>query len=150
MLLKKYNQKLPNKPKINDLTNNWDIFDVPTNFLDLVGCIIPDKEEVSTAPNDRSFIIRTTENSALHLKPYYSKGEEAKTNVSSNKIIPDTQGLVRPENSVATSSKDRETTITLKNNTKLRMVHIGHSMDPTIKISDPCKDSLYTWVKSLH
>ena len=35
--------------------------------------------------------------------------------------------------------KDRQTIIALKNNTKLRMVYIGHSMDPTLKISDPCK-----------
>ena len=35
--------------------------------------------------------------------------------------------------------RDRQTTIALKNNTKLRMVYIEHSMDPTIKISDPCK-----------
>ena len=28
------------------------------------------------------------------------------------------------------------------------MVHIGHSKHPTIKISDPCKDSLGTWAKS--
>ena len=27
------------------------------------------------------------------------------------------------------------------------MVHIKHSMDPTIKISNPCKDSLDTWAK---
>ena len=52
-------------------------------------------------------------------------------------------GLLRTEDSVTTSSKERQTTITLKNNTKLRMVHI-------IKISDPCKDSLDTWAKTFY
>ena len=56
-------------------------------------------------------------------------------------------GLARTENSVTTSPKDRQTTITLRNNTKLRMVHISYSMDPTTKISDPLKDSLDTWAK---
>ena len=88
------------------------------------------------------------EHSAFHIKPSCSKGEEAKTNVSTNKLIPDKQGLARTENSVTTSSKDRQTTITLRNNTKLRMVHISYSMDPTTKISDPLKDSLDTWAKT--
>ena len=43
------------------------------------------------------------------------------------------------EHNNSMASKDRQTTIALKDNTKLRMVYIGHSMDRTIKISDPCK-----------
>ena len=46
------------------------------------------------------------------------------------------------------SSKNRQTTITLKNNTKRRMAHIGHRMDPTIKTFNPCKETLYIWAKT--
>ena len=75
------------------------------------------------------------------------KGEEAKINVSTNKIIPDKQELITTENPTI-SSKDRQTTITLKNNNKLRMVHIGHRMDPTIKTFNPCKETLYIRAKT--
>ena len=51
MLLKKYKEKLPDNPKRNDLIDDGDTSDVPTNYLDLAGCIIPDKEEVNAAPN---------------------------------------------------------------------------------------------------
>ena len=84
---------------------------------------------------------------AFHVKPSCGKREEAKINVSTNKLIPDEQGLIRTENSTM-SSKNRQTTITLKNNTKRRMAHIGHRMDPTIKTFNPCKETLYIWAKT--
>ena len=107
---------------------------MPTNFLDLAGCIIPDKEEVSAASNAQRLIICPTKHSAFYVKPSCSKGE-AKTNVSTNKLTPDKQGLIRTENSITTLSKDRQTSINLKNNAKLGMVPTGHSLGPTIKMN---------------
>ena len=37
--------------------------------------------------------------------------------------------------------------MTLKHNTKMKIMHIGHAIDPQIKPSDPCKDSLDMWSK---
>ena len=94
MLLEKYKEKLPDDSEINDLIDNWDTLDVPTIFLDLPGCIIPDKEEDNAAPNDQRFIICPTEHSAFHVKLSCSKGEEAKTNASTNKLITDKHGPI--------------------------------------------------------
>ena len=74
MLLEQYKEKQPDNPKINDLINNWDTLDVPTNFLDLAGCIIPDKEDISSAAHGLGFIKHSTEHSAFYVKPSCSKG----------------------------------------------------------------------------
>ena len=63
MLLKKYKEKLPDNPKRNDLIDDGDTSDVPTNFLSLPGCIIPYKEQVNATPNGQRFIIGPREHS---------------------------------------------------------------------------------------
>ena len=63
MLLKKYKEKLPDNPKRNDLVDDGDTLDLPPNFLGLVGCIIPYKEEVNAPPNGQRFITHLTEHS---------------------------------------------------------------------------------------
>ena len=68
MLLEKYKEKPPDNPKIF----------IPTNYLDLARCIIPDKEKVNAAPNDQKFIIHLTEHSGFRVKPSCSKPEKAK------------------------------------------------------------------------
>ena len=82
MLLEKYKEKLPDNSKIKDFINNWDTLDVPTNFLDLAGCIIPGKEEVNAAPNGRRLVIHPIEYSSFHVKLSCSRGEKTKTNIS--------------------------------------------------------------------
>ena len=62
-LLKKCKEKLPDNPKTNDLIDDRDTLDAPTNFLGWAGCVIPYKEEVNAPPNGQRFITRPTEHS---------------------------------------------------------------------------------------
>ena len=94
--------------------DNWVTLYVSNNLLDLAGSIILDKKKVYLAPHGRRYIIRSTEYSDFHVKPSCSEGEDIKTNVSINKLIPKKDGLIRTENSITPSSKDRQAIITLK------------------------------------
>ena len=87
-------------------------FRCTNQLLVLAECIILYEEEFNTAANGCRFNRCLTKHSAFHVKPSCSKGE-ARTNVSTNKLIQGKQGFIRTENSI-TSSKDRQTTITFK------------------------------------
>ena len=63
MLLKKYKEKLPDNPKRNNLVDDGDTLDLPTNFLGFVRCIIPYKEKVSAPQNPQRFITHPTKHS---------------------------------------------------------------------------------------
>lgn len=43
-MLLKYKDKLPSTPTVEDLIGNWDILQISTDLLDLLGCIITEKK----------------------------------------------------------------------------------------------------------
>ena len=50
--------------------------------------------------------------------------------------------------SVTHTSKDKSTKVTINNNNRLKMMHIGNLLDPKIKLTDPSKDRSDTWSKT--
>ena len=130
VVLEKCKDKLPEHAKVNDLIDQWSILDVADNLLDLAGSFIPEDKNVHAAPNGRRFILRPTEHSAFHSKPSSTTGKSAIINVSTNKLVPNEKGTIRTEQSVARTSKDKSTKVTLKNNHQLKLMHIGNLLDP--------------------
>ena len=116
VFLEKYEDKLQEHAKVNDLIDQWDILGVADNLHDLAGCFIPDDKNIHAAPNGRRFISRPTEHSAFHSKPSSTTGKAAITNVSTNKLVPNEKGTIRTEQSVTHTIKDKSTKVTLKNN----------------------------------
>ena len=87
-LLKKYSDKLPDRPNITHLIENWDILEIPADLLDIAGCMIPDESHIHAAPNGRRFILRPTEHAtSCHLKPTSSKASPCVTNVPTNNLV---------------------------------------------------------------
>ena len=113
----------------------------------MAGCLIPDGSTVHAAPNGRRFIIRPTEHAAFHVKISSTKGQEAVTNVKTNKIVPDQNKQISTEASETHVSQSKQTSITLKHNHKMRLYHVGQMLDPKINLSDPSKDKLDVWSK---
>ena len=148
VVLEKCKDKLPEHAKVNDLIDQWSILDVADNLLDLAGSFIPEDKNVHAAPNGRRFILRPTEHSAFHSKPSSTTGKSAIINVSTNKLVPNEKGTIRTEQSVARTSKDKSTKVTLKNNHQLKLMHIGNLLDPKIKLTDLSKDRSSTWSKT--
>ena len=86
--------------------------------------------------------------SAFHSKASSLKGIEAvTTNITTNKLIPNGKGTLRTEKSITSTSSDNLTTVTLKHNAKLKMVHIGNMLDPKISFLEPSKDRMDIWAK---
>ena len=91
--------------------------------------------------------MQSTEDSAFHAKSSSAKGLPTATNVSSNKRIPDENGVVHTEAAINSVSRDNKTIVTLKNNKKMKILLIGSMLDPTISFISPCKGSLDTCTK---
>ena len=125
IFLDKYKNKLPNNPKTNDLIEAWDNLGLSTNTLDLAGCILPDQSHAHATPNGRRFILRPTEHAAIHVKPSSSKGVEATTNVTVNSLVPNKKGEMVTKESVSLKSKFGKTSITVKQNKKLKLLLLG-------------------------
>ena len=51
------------------------------------------------------------------------------------------------KDSVSIKSKSSETSITVKHNTKLKLVHVGQMLDPKIISYSECKGDLDMWSK---
>lgn len=146
-LLKKYKDKLPNNPKTSDVLEAWDNLNLSPDLLDLAGCIIPDEPKIHAAPNGRRFILRPTEHSANHVKPSSNPGSDAVTNVRTNKLVSNQKGNLSSETAVTSISKSGETSITVKYNAKLKLMHVGQMLDPQISLFSECKDDLDVWAK---
>ena len=71
------NKKLSTNLKISDLINQWDILDIPSEFLALASCFIPEEKCVYAALNGRRFILRPTKHVVFHPKPSRNPGYKA-------------------------------------------------------------------------
>ena len=76
VLLDKCKGKVPDKAKINDLIEAWEVYGLSTNTLHLAGCILHDQSYVHVVCNGCRFILRPTEHVAIHVKLSSSKGVE--------------------------------------------------------------------------
>ena len=69
-IIKKYKGRHLSSLKVEDLIDNWDFFSISTEFLDLVGCVIPDAEkdpQVCVGLNGRKYLQRPCE----HLNKFH-------------------------------------------------------------------------------
>ena len=108
----------------------------------LAGCILPDQTHARAAPNGSRSILRPTEHAAIHIKPSYSKRVEATTNVTVNSLAPNKKGEMVTKESVSLKARFGETSITVKHNTRLKLLHVGRILEPKISLYSECKDNL--------
>ena len=85
--------------------------------------------------------------SQIAVKKKKKKSSSAKslptvTNVSTNKLIPNENGVPRTEAAITSVSRYHK----IKNK-KVIMLHTGNMLDPIIYFTSPFKDSLDTWEK---
>ena len=61
--MEKYKDKLPAKPTVVDVMDNWDNLGIPVYLKDseLCGCLIPFEAHVNAGPNSRKFILWPTD-----------------------------------------------------------------------------------------
>ena len=74
--------------KVNDLIYNWDILDICSEFLNLVGCFIPEGKNVNAAPNEGKIVTRPTDDATFHAKPLGNTGDKLVSNMKTNKLVP--------------------------------------------------------------
>ena len=81
------------------------------------------------------------------MKSSSAKGLPTVANVLSNKLIRNENCVIRTEAAITSVLRDNETTVILKNNKKMKVLHIANMLDPPISFKTLCKDSLDTWAK---
>ena len=81
------------------------------------------------------------------MKSSSAKGLPTVANVLSNKLIRNENCVIRTEAAITSVLRDNETTVILKNNKKMKVLHIANMLDPPISFETLCKDSLDTWAK---
>lgn len=65
-IIRKNKDKLPSNAKIEHLMDNWDLFGLSSEIMDLVGCVIPDgdkEKDVFVGLNARKYLMRPYEHS---------------------------------------------------------------------------------------
>ena len=128
VLLEK-NKKLSANLKINDLINQWDILDIPSEFLALASCFISKEKCVFAASNGRRFILRPTKHVVFHPNPSRNPGYKAVQNGKINELKPHEHEDV----------KQKGNNINLQistNNKNLQITHIFQKLEQKILFSE--------------
>ena len=61
-LIQKYKDKLPTSPKVEHIMDNWDLFGISKEIIDVIGCVIVNGEkerDVYIELNAPKYLIRT-------------------------------------------------------------------------------------------
>ena len=114
-----------------------------TDTLDLAGYIFCSQSHVHAAPSGCRFILRPTEHAAIYVKPLSGKRVEATTNVTVNSLVPSKKHEMVTKESVSLKSKFDKTSVTVKYNTKLKLLHVGQMLDSKMTLHSECKNELY-------
>ena len=84
------------------------------------------KKYLHAARNDRPYILRPREHSAFYAKLYSGKDLPKVINVSTNKLIPNENCVVRTESAMTSNSRNNKTTVTLKQQKDENTPHWQH------------------------
>ena len=68
------------------------------------------------------------------MKSSSAKGLPTVANVLSNKLIRNENCVIRTEAAITSVLRDNETTVILKNNKKMKVLHIANMLDPPISL----------------
>ena len=120
-----------------------------TDTRDLAGYIFRGQSHVHAAPSGCRFILRPTEHAAIYGKPLSGKRVEATTNVTVNSLVPSKKHEMVTKESVSLKSKFDKTSVTVKYNRKLKLLHVGQMLDSKMTLHSECKDKLYVWSKKV-
>ena len=120
-------------------------------MLDLCGCLLPNQVHVKSAPNARRFIVRSSEHiSSCHMPSKFSESSFSATPpTKQTTLIIKEDGKVSTAKPAATSvsKKNKQVTITVKHNKKLKLMDVGKMPDNTLSITEHSEDSIYDWSK---
>ena len=117
---------------------------------DLCRCLLTNEVYIKAAPNARHFILRPSEHaSSCHMASKSSKSSSsATTPIQQTMLIIKEDRKVSTANSAATSvSKNKQVTITVKHNKKLKLMDVGKRLVNTLSITEYSEDSIDEWSK---
>ena len=173
--IKKYQEYLPENPKIEDIQENWDKLIAAdckvAHYADYCGCIVPNEPEVIAAPNNRRFILRPTEhsekyhkmvNTATHTTPSEGGSKRPLENDTTIEISPskkscnknillNSSGQLRTyENcSVTGTSNNQKVKVTVKGQgLKFTQKTIDSMIDPKISIFSKANNETEEWAQN--
>ena len=149
-VLNQNKDKLPANPKIENLLEECDKIKLPNSMLDLCGCLVPNEVHLKSAPNARCFIVRPSEHaSSRHMPSKSSKSSTSATPPTKQiTLIIKEDGKVSTVKPAATLvSKNKQVTITVKHNKKLKVMNVGKKLDNTLSLTDHSEDSIDDWSK---